>query len=133
MGFCFSCCRRQKIRASNDEQQSLLGSTGSPSTSHYERGDIFLRIADMLGALRAGKLPSQQQLDVIIKALLRSEFLSSDGIQTMGFNAELEHMNTMGIEIIVDLRTILETVLEIGLEKNSMHPISNSTLQSQAY
>ena len=81
----------------------------------------------MLGALRAGKIPSQQQLDVIIKALLHSEFLSSDGNQTMGFNAELEHMNTMGIEIIVDLRMILETVLEIGLEKNSMHPISNST------
>ena len=71
MGICTSCLRRTKERIytskrPQEERQPLLGS--SPTNNDAEFW-YTKKIADVLGALRAGKLPTTDQLNNAIRVV----------------------------------------------------------------
>ncbi|KLO05644.1 hypothetical protein SCHPADRAFT_1002788 [Schizopora paradoxa] len=116
MGLCFSCCRRRKP-VYDPEQDPLLKSEsptrssrldGSPRT-HLEK------MADVVAAIEAGKLPSQDQLNNFGKELLAANFLKKSNASGMALDADLAAES----ERLVDsAREALEAILQMGIEKN---------------
>jgi hypothetical protein len=105
MGVCLSCCRRR----SNSEHEPLLapqpGSVPEPTTK-------FQKAIDALAALKANKLPSQNQLHSFLQVLLRSDVLDvgvTPGHGPVGDDAR---------NVVLDVRECLEAALQIGMEKN---------------
>ncbi|KAJ6571811.1 hypothetical protein B0H19DRAFT_1131376 [Mycena capillaripes] len=106
-GFC-SCCRRRK----SPEREPLI-----PKTRPTEQlpHSIFEKLADIVGAVNSGKIPSQDQISGLLQHALRSEFLRDPG------NALPTHggpLSQRGITLILSLRELVDAVLRIGLEKN---------------
>lgn len=104
MGFCFSCCRRQK----SDEREPLLPKN-RPEAKPPRYNELFV---DIVAALNAGKLPSQMQLYRISRIALNSDVLNvgeSSGPGTLSDNWR---------QIVKDVREIIEASVEIGLQKN---------------
>ena len=62
----------------------------------------------VLAALRAGKLPSQDQLDALSRVLIKSDAL----------NTKSRNLSPEGQRVIQDVRGILQVLLVFGLEKN---------------
>ncbi|KAF8878345.1 hypothetical protein CPB85DRAFT_1342740 [Mucidula mucida] len=106
MGQCASCCgpRRKPIRDAS-ERTPLLANVADPATIH----SLSRKAVAVVAALRAGKYPSQDQIDGIIRALLRSNVLKE---QRYG------KLSQPGRKILQDVREICELVLVFGLEKN---------------
>lgn len=106
MGFSFSCCRRQK----SDEREPLLPKDrfdGQPPRYN----ELF---ADIAAAINTGKLPSQEQIDHASRIALNSDVLNvgeSSGPGTLSDNWR---------KIVTDVREIIESSVEIGLQKNGM-------------
>ena len=146
MGICTSCLRRTKesiytSKRPQEERQPLLGpsSTDFNTDTDTDTDAEFWytkKIADVLGALRAGKLPTTDQLNNGIRVVLgrlRSalegdDFGFLDDSQRSRPNArgiisdrELGGVNERGTKVVEDVRALLEVVGEVGLEKNSMY------------
>lgn len=105
MGSCLSCCRRQK----SQECEPLLSSQFDslpPSTSHVQKA------VDVLAALKAKKLPSQDQLNAFLRVLLCSEVLDVHGITGYG------PISDDARKIVLDVRGCIDALLQIGMEKN---------------
>ncbi|KDN50250.1 hypothetical protein RSAG8_01586, partial [Rhizoctonia solani AG-8 WAC10335] len=68
--------------------------------------------ADVLGALAAGKMPTQRQLDSCLSALLSSDLLKVGNTATGVLSAH-------GQALVLDAREIVQAVARIGLEKNA--------------
>ncbi|KAI0646008.1 hypothetical protein C8Q79DRAFT_1001457 [Trametes meyenii] len=80
MGFCFSCCRRRKRSADDRSGRGpLLGSgryprmPGELSDSLPPPKSQLEKAADVIAALGAGKLPSQEQVNGALRKLLNSD------------------------------------------------------------
>lgn len=104
MGFCFSCCRRRR----SPEQQPLLSSPDDnlpPARSHVDKA------VDVLAALNAGKLPSQDQLSHFLQIVLRSDILRDSGLGYGPVSANAK-------KVLDDSRELVEALLQLGLEKN---------------
>ncbi|THH04597.1 hypothetical protein EW145_g5408 [Phellinidium pouzarii] len=106
MGVCFSCCRGRD-KQTNSEREPLL----RPSTDQQAYNSPLEKAADILAALHAGKLPSQQQIDKILKKFLRSNFLDGDTSNDGSLSED-------GKRVIADVRNLVEIILQAGLEKN---------------
>lgn len=66
---------------------------------------------DALGALAAGKMPTQQQIDAALNYLLSSDLFKVD-------NRVAGTLSTHGQSLVLGVRAILEAVVRIGKEKN---------------
>ena len=118
MGFCFSCCRRRdkKDKYGNGERERLLHPETDPdSLRNPEERTLYEKVADVLAALHAGKLPSQAQIDSALRKLLHSEFFDVDSEPENGSGGALDG-SMKGF--VRDMREVAEAVLQIGLEKN---------------
>jgi len=105
MGNCFSCCRR---RPATGEREPLLPKT----TEYVPPKAAWDNAADALGALSAGKMPTQRQLDAALNTLLSSNILKVGETST-------GTLSTHGKMLVLDARKILESVARIGMEKNA--------------
>ncbi|TFY58408.1 hypothetical protein EVJ58_g6438 [Rhodofomes roseus] len=71
------------------------------------------RAADVLAAVKAGKLPSEEQLIHALQLLLRSTVLNPDSEVT-----DYGALSDIGREAITDVRRAVEAIIQFGLEKN---------------
>ncbi|KAG8753439.1 hypothetical protein FRC11_007434, partial [Ceratobasidium sp. 423] len=106
MGSCSSCCRRR--RPAKGEREPLL----PKATEYVPPKSAWDKSADALGALAAGKMPTQRQLDSALSALLSSDLLKVSNTATGVLSAH-------GQALVLDVREIVQAVARIGLEKNS--------------
>ncbi|CAE6445246.1 unnamed protein product [Rhizoctonia solani] len=106
MGSCSSCCgRREPPRG---EREPLL----PKATDYVPPKSAWDKSADALGALSAGKMPTQRQLDSALSSLLSSDLLTVGNTATGALSAH-------GQALVLDMRRIVQAVARIGLEKNA--------------
>jgi hypothetical protein len=111
MGLFFSCCRRRKDSA--DHEPLLPKYHVDASANEYLPSETQLtKLADVIAALKTGKLPSQDQLGRIIQSVLRSTVIESTTRTTHGT------LSDSGKQVLTDFRELLESILLLGLEKN---------------
>ncbi|CAE6488368.1 unnamed protein product [Rhizoctonia solani] len=108
MGSCSSCCGRR--RPTQGEREPLL----PKATDYVPSKSAWDKSADALGALAAGKMPTQRQLDSALSALLSSDLLKVSNTATGVLS---EH----GQALVLDVREIVQAIARIGLEKNFDH------------
>jgi hypothetical protein len=111
-----------------DEREPLLQNTHATHHDHNlrqhasglveERGTVD-KIVDILVAFNAGKLPSQAQLSRFLRILLASELLRQDGREIIiGKTTSVGPMSKDGRKILNDIRNLVQSILQFGLEKN---------------
>lgn len=113
MGLFFSCCRRQKHHG---EREPLLPKhrAGSATANEYlPSKEQVIKLANVLAALRTGKLPSQPQLNEFIQSLLR--FIAP--------HPSYGPLSEPGRQLVSDFRELLEVLLITGIEKNGEYLI----------
>ena len=111
-----------------DEREPLLQNTHATHHHHHhnqhhasgsglglERGTVD-KIIDILVAFNAGKLPSQTQLSRFLRILLSSELLRQDGIGNK--TTSVGPMSKDGRKVLNDVRNLVQSMLQFGLEKN---------------
>ena len=101
-----------------DEREPLLQNNHARPTQHasglVERGTVD-KLVDILVAFNAGKLPSQAQLSRFLRILLSSELLRQEsGIKTTSVGP----MSKDGRKVLNDVRNLVQSMLQFGLEKN---------------
>ncbi|KAI0697282.1 hypothetical protein BC835DRAFT_1339033 [Cytidiella melzeri] len=111
MGLLFSCCRRRKD--DKDREPLLPKQRVDAAANEYLPSQMQLvKLADMVAALNAGKLPTQSQLNHMIRLLLRSSAFGQPIDSSYGT------LSDVGKEVVSDFRELLESLLLLGLEKN---------------
>lgn len=113
MGACSSCCKSDQ----SPEREPLLPKSG-PQTRDETAARYTDKVADVVGALEAGCLPSQAQIDHTFRSLLNSDLLEVESANTHlppSLRKEL-------VVILEDFKEVVAAVLEIGLEKNGSLP-----------
>ena len=105
MGSCSSCCGRRQ--PPQGEREPLL----PKATDYVPSKSVWDKSADASGALSAGKMPTQRQLDSALSALLSSDLLKVSNTATGVLSAH-------GQALVLDLREIVQAIARIGLEKN---------------
>ncbi|RPD69589.1 hypothetical protein L226DRAFT_563232 [Lentinus tigrinus ALCF2SS1-7] len=78
------------------------------------------KLADVVAALYAGKLPSQEQVNRALRHALASDVLNSHLHGTNGGGSGEEELNEAGKEVLSLVRDALQAVLEFGMEKNDV-------------
>ena len=86
------------------------------SSGPEERGTVD-KIVDILVAFNAGKLPSQAQLSRFLQILLSSELLRHDGSASKK-TTSVGPMSKNGQKVLNDVRNLVQSMLQFGLEKN---------------
>lgn len=117
MGSCCSCCRRKRAPRSNDDSdcEPLLPAHSYDALPPEKTP--FEKIADVVAAARAGKLPSQQQLAGALRSLLASGVLDTGD--------DLDGAAGEAAKRVVDCaREAARAVLQFGMEKNGAHSLS---------
>ena len=104
---------REPLLPKNASHQNNLRPGGSSVV--VERGTVD-KIIDILVAFNAGKLPSQTQLSGFLQTLLSSELLRQDGSQ--GKTTSVGPMSKDGRKVLKDIRNLIQSMLQFGLEKN---------------
>ncbi|KAJ7484699.1 hypothetical protein FB451DRAFT_1084211, partial [Mycena latifolia] len=120
MGGFWSCCRRDK----SPEKAPLLPKskpTFEPPHSAFDK------LADIIGAVNSGKIPSQDQVAGLLQHALRSEFLRDPG-QTIPTHGGA--LSQRGMVLILEIRELVDSVLRIGLEKNYDDKLQDLLYQS---
>jgi hypothetical protein len=111
MGGFWSCCRRDK----SPERTPLLAEW-QPTTEEPPHS-AFEKLADIIGAVNSGRIPSQEQVSALLQHALRSEFLRDPGHTLPTYGGPLSQR---GIDLMFEIRELVDAVLRIGLEKNCM-------------
>lgn len=111
MGSCFSCCRRRK--PATGEREPLL----PKATDYVPPKADWDKVADALGALSAGKMPTQQQIDTALGLLLGSDILKVGATSSGALSAH-------GKMLVLDVREIVQALARIGMEKNGESKMS---------
>lgn len=111
MGSCSSCCKSDD----SPERDPLL-----PKSRPRNREETVARytdkVADIAGALEAGRLPSQVQMDHAFRTLLNSDLLNAESA-----NAHLPPSLRKELATIVnDAREVIVAMLDFGYEKNCL-------------
>lgn len=113
MGACSSCCKSDE----SPEREPLLPK--SRPRTREERAERYTdKLADVVGALEAGRLPSQAQIDHACRTLLNSDLLKVESANTNlppSLRKEL-------VVILDDVKEVITAMLEVGSEKNSLLP-----------
>ncbi|SPO23096.1 uncharacterized protein UTRI_01774 [Ustilago trichophora] len=82
------------------------------------------RIAQMVGAIKAGKLPSQKQLNSFIEAIMSSPVLDERSV------AGSTKLSEQGAKVIQDIKGILACIERIGESKNGDDKIQKFLYQT---
>ncbi|KAJ7637083.1 hypothetical protein FB45DRAFT_829411 [Roridomyces roridus] len=106
MGLCSSCCRRRK---SPETDPLLPKHTSGPSET-----SPVVKLADILGAFNAGKLPSTDQASILLQHALRSDFLR----------------DSEDVPLVPEVRDLIQAGLRLSLEKNYDDKLQNLIFQS---
>ena len=95
-------------RSSPESQPLIIPSTDTlpEPTSRFQKG------IDVLAALKANKLPSQEQLNSFLRLVLHADVLDVDGVAGHG------PVSDDVKKVVFDVRESVEAVLQIGMEKN---------------
>lgn len=106
MGLLFSCCRRRKY---DSEQEPLLPKHRVNATAEeiLPSQTQLNQLADVVAALKKGKLPSQDQLARYLQTLS----CSVD-------DTTRSSLSEPGARVVEDLRDVLQALLQFGAEKN---------------
>ena len=128
MGFCFSCCRRTVDE--HDDREPLLPRYHDQSHIPYRSRDplppprtSFDKLADIVAALHAGKLPSQEQVNRALRHALTSDLLNPESYGGLGHDhgartKEQEELEETGRNVLHAIREASQALLEFGMEKN---------------
>ena len=120
MGLCLSCCRRRR-KPRTGEREPLLSPTNNKEDSLPPRQNSFEHVADVLAAIKAGKLPSQDQLTRLAIIFAKSDLLLLDGAKNGLLSQE-------GKRVLLDVKEVLDSFVQWGMEKNcKFHPLSHKT------
>lgn len=115
MGLFLSSLPRSCSKSS--ERKPLLPTRHGDVTTYQDNpappAPLLCKLADILGALQKGKLPSQDQLNLICQNILKSGLLR-DEASIAGHGS----LSRSGRRVLDDAREIVEALLQIGLEKN---------------
>ncbi|KAH7869060.1 uncharacterized protein C8R40DRAFT_1132563 [Lentinula edodes] len=105
MGLFVSFIRSRKPARCREEREPLLDSELEESRQVKH---LFRKLVHIVAALDAGKLPSQHQLNHLIKVALKSEILyPTEGSSSLA-----------GHKVLLDVREFLGLLAVFGLEKN---------------
>ncbi|TDL25231.1 hypothetical protein BD410DRAFT_632059 [Rickenella mellea] len=114
----FSCCRRQKSPKRSPEHDPLLPRSQPQLFESNERAkeatQTLAHVAAVLGALRAGKLPTEPQVDDALRMILHSDLLTPN-------SPHYPFQGTLGKQVGVlvrDVRNVVDALLRLGMEKN---------------
>ncbi|KAJ3892590.1 hypothetical protein GG344DRAFT_18095, partial [Lentinula edodes] len=118
MGLFVSCIRSRKPARCREEREPLLDSELEESR---QLKDLFRKLVHIVAALDAGKLPSQHQLNHLIKVALKSEIL----YPTEGSSSLTGH------KVLLDVREVLGLLAVFGLEKNYDDKVQNIIYHAQ--
>lgn len=117
MGCCSSCCRRKRApRSSGDSDREPLLLASGPHDPLPPAKTPFEKIADIVAAARARKLPSQQQLDGALRRLLASGVL--DTADDLDGAAGEENVEDAAKRVVDCAREACQALLQFGMEKN---------------
>ncbi|KAG6833041.1 hypothetical protein H0H87_012052 [Tephrocybe sp. NHM501043] len=108
MGSCLSCCRSR----SREREPLLPKSVPSLPPPLPPPHSPLDKLVDVLAGFQAGKLPSQEQLEVILRSVLCSDLLKDDPQFLSG------PLSGNGKRVVADLNEALEATLQFGIEKN---------------
>lgn len=111
MGACSSCCRND----GSPEREPLLPKS-EPRNREETAAQYADKVADVVGALEAGRLPSQAQIDHAFRSLLDSDLLkieSTDAHLPPSLRKELA-------AIVNGAKEVVTAMLEVGEEKNGL-------------
>ncbi|KAI0314477.1 hypothetical protein OF83DRAFT_1063748 [Amylostereum chailletii] len=111
MGLIISCCRRRKPL--HPETEPLLGD--APERQADRDFLRYRKLGQVLGALRAGKYPSQQQVDRMLQLFRTSDLLNAP---ESGPSSEAV-LSAAGCRFLAQARQVVEAVAQFGLEKNN--------------
>lgn len=121
MGACSSCCRSD----ASPEREPLLPNSG-PRNRDETPARYTDKVAGVVGALEAGRLPSQSQIDRTLQSLLNSDLL-----KVGSGNTQLPPPLAKELVIIIDnAKEVITAMLEVGGEKNGS---SASSLHSASF
>ncbi|KAI0355792.1 hypothetical protein OH77DRAFT_1589761 [Trametes cingulata] len=135
MGSCFSCRRRTRSPKpshsdTDPDREPLLPSSrhsGSRADALPPPRTALEKVADVVAALNAGKLPSQAQVDEVLRRVLSSGLLNSDSVEGagesggIGGEGEGEGERELGEaerRVVGCVREACQAVLQFGMEKN---------------
>ena len=120
MGFLFSCFRRP---STDDDHEPLLSSQSSIQEELYPPESHIDKVADVIAALRVGKLPSQDQTNAALQKIMRSNVLAlfdSKSARVLGQKQQYGPLSDRGKTIVKDIRELVEAIIQFGLEKNGL-------------
>ncbi len=123
MGLCFSCCRDD---TADDHDHDPLLSQDRRVPSYTDNSlpnprNHLDKLADLVAALHAGKLPSQEQVNRALRHALASDVFnlhSGEGTRRPPGGAEEEELNELGKELLGCVKESLQALIEFGTEKN---------------
>lgn len=96
-----------------------------PSRSQVERAipseSQRIQLSQSVGALKAGKLPSQDQISQIIDFVVSSDVLKATG----GPSSRTARLGEEGSRVLEDLKNVLRAVKKWGEEKNGDDLLQN--------
>lgn len=93
------------------ETQPLLQKSKSTAQNAVSEQDKQ-KLAEIVGAFRAGKLPSQEQTTAALQKLLRSDVLARGSIGRTG------RLSDKGIKVVDDFKQVIEMIIQVGMAKN---------------
>ncbi|KAJ3849730.1 hypothetical protein EV368DRAFT_2310, partial [Lentinula lateritia] len=118
MGLFLSCFRSRKPARGREEREPLLDSELEESR---QLKDLFRKLVHIVAALDAGKLPSQHQLNHLIKVALKSEILlPKEGSSSLA-----------GHKVLLDVREVFGLLAVFGFEKNYDDKVQNIIYHAQ--
>jgi hypothetical protein len=111
MGSCSSCCRSGE----SPEREPLLPKSGPRNRGETVEGYTD-KVADIAGALEAGRLPSQVQINHAFRTFLNLDLLNVEGAS--------EHLppslRKELVTIVNDVKEVVVAMVEFGEEKNGL-------------
>ena len=119
MGIFASCCRRRKP-SSGSEREPLLPKQRVQQAveATAPSQDQLNKLAEVLASLKAGKLPSEGQIEHALRYLLESEVLEESGGRAWRQYGSLSRAGTKAVR---DVKEVIEAMLVFGREKNGEH------------
>ncbi|KAF9564543.1 hypothetical protein CPC08DRAFT_705282 [Agrocybe pediades] len=133
MDACFPCFG-SRSKARDSEREPLLpkhqpNTDSEPTTSAAPNGtrapqvpdagdsSVINKVVEVLAALNAGKLPTQEQTTHLLQVLLGSELLKEDNsTNVVPGNGPTSRQ---GRKVLKDVRGLIQAMLQFGMEKNA--------------
>ena len=90
---------------------------------------MYDKVADVVAALKAGKLPTQEQANRVLRYVLSSDILTGGAVWDNGTRTEEEEeLREIWSTLLDDARNAGQAFLEFGMEKNGTWLLQHSHL-----